>query len=64
MYVCTVCMYGLGTPVDECLVTVRTVYYKTVLAVQICIKTKNFILWLIKQLFVTKLHIFQHHKFR
>ena len=57
-------MYGLGTPVDGCLVIVRSVYHKTVTTVQIFIKTKNFILWFIKQLFMTKLHIFQYHNCR
>ena len=57
-------MYSLRTPVDGCLVTVRSGYNKTVFALQIVIKTTNFMLWFKKQLFVTKLHIFQYHYFR
>jgi hypothetical protein len=54
-----VCMHGLGTLFDGCPVTVRRIYHKTVLALEIFIKTTIFILWFINQLFVTKLHIFQ-----
>ena len=52
MYVCTR-MYGLGTPVDGCLLTVWSVFQTTIS-----------ILRFIKLLYVTQLHIFQYHNFR